>query len=138
MLSVEYAGLPTDAARQVLASIPRRLTAEERADLEQRTRQYILSEFSGRPAEGTIGDHIRAFPGYLKWVIIDGKLDCPRVVHDSTHPLVLQERGFRWTFRVVISLVLLAFGVMSQVLDLAGSPAEEESAEIPPDASETV
>jgi hypothetical protein len=137
MLSVEYAGLPADAAQQVLGSIPRRLTADERATLEQQTREHILTQFSGRQAAGTVGDHVRAFPGYLRWVALDGRLDCPRVFHDSTHLLVLQERGLRWTIRVVLSLVLLTFGVMSQVSDLAGPRDRTEPTEVPPGAEET-
>ena len=126
-LVVEYKGFAGDATRAVLRSLPQPLDDDQRVHLAAETRRFVLSEFIGEPVEGTTFDGVRAFPGYLWWIATDGEMDCPRVFDESSHPLALSQRRGGWLIRVALSLGLLTFAVLSQVLGLS-APAEESGA----------
>ena len=132
-LVVEYIGLPGDATRQIRESpLPERLTAEQRDELYDQTRRHVLSELSGRDCAGQPVDYLRAFPGYLKWAATDGTMNCPRVFHDSAHEVILPQRKAGWLIRVILSLGLLAFAVLSQLLPLAKPPESPDEEDEPP------
>lgn len=128
-LVVEYAGLPGDAAEEVLKSIPGRLDDKEREVLRRETRQFVLSSFSGRQVEGSMLDMARAFPAYVRWVVTDGKLSCPQVYYDSKHTIELgsRRRGWLWAVRSILALVLVSFTIMSQVVGLRRPETPDEA-----------
>jgi len=123
-LFVEYLGLPGDVARAVRVSLPRRLTQQEQNELDAGVRRYVLSQFAGNEFRRGPADHARAVVGYLRWAATDGTMQCPRIFDDSTHAFQLGQRKRGWLTRVILSLGLLGFAVLSQVLSLR-KPTEQ-------------
>jgi hypothetical protein len=136
-LFVEYLLFPGYAAqqvaRQVSKSRQRRLQLEERKKIESETRQYVLSRLAGRQYRGTVLDGLRGFAGYLGWVVRDGSIQSPRVLDDATVLVQVSQRRRAWVFRVVASLALLEFAVLSQFLGLSRPPKKKRGDENPPD-----
>ena len=131
-LVVEYLGFPADAARAVRKSLPQSLTPDQQDELYDRTRQHILSQLIGQDFRGGFFEHLRAFPAYLKWATTSGTMECPRIFNDSVHTVRLSQRGIPWLIRVIVSLGLLAFAILSQVLALARA-AEPPGSDAPSD-----
>ena len=125
-LAVEYKALPDSAARQVRNSIPRPLTTEQRTDLAQQTHQHLLSQWLGRDTDDGLADTVLGFPAYLKWVATDGTMQCPRVFDDSMHTVTTGDRQLKWLIRVIVSLGLLNFTLLSQCLSLSQPPTSAE------------
>jgi hypothetical protein len=129
-LVVEYLDFPREAARAVRHSLAQNLTADQQDELADRTRQHVLTQLTGRDFRGGFLDHLLAFSGYLKWAATRGTMRCPRIFDDSTHTVRLSQRGIGWLIRVIVSLGLLAFAILSQVLGLAKAPGP------PPDGTQ--
>ncbi len=121
-LVVEYVEFPDDAARAVRRSLPQRLTLEQQDELRDNTRRHVLSQLTGRDFQGGFVGYLRGFPSYLKWAATQGTMECPRVFNDSMHTLKLPQRGIPWLIRVLVSLGLLAFPILSQLRVLANPP----------------
>jgi hypothetical protein len=121
-LVVEYAIFPSLVSQRVGQSWHRRLTAEEKQTVARETRQAVLSRFVGREYRGGPVDWICALGGYTAWVARDGTMQCPRGLNNTTYLLQLDQRRRAWVLRVLLSLGLLEFAVLSQYLGLVKTP----------------
>ena len=59
--------------------------------------------------------------GYFKWAVSDGVVACPRFVDPGTEQYEFPQRGYVFVVRVLLSLPLLAGGLISQLLNLRRS-----------------
>jgi len=118
----EYRWLPADAAEAVLRnSVTQSVSPERIQQFEQQIHKIAA-------------DRIRTFPpggllGYWRWRATDGTLELPRMGNDPFYTWPLREKGVIWVVRVVLSLVLVSFTLLSQFLGLAKSPSEIEAAD---------
>jgi len=110
----EAHGLPDDTATKALRNRNLKLNdqtvAQYREELMDQVRQFLREQY---PPGGTLG--------YVQWVFRSGKLstaDVPALQKDMR----LDQRGYAWMIRVVLSIGLLAFGVASQTLGLTRFP----------------
>jgi len=91
----------------------RSFTQDELARLRGETRRHTLAQLEADYPPG-------GFVGYLRWAASRGTMECPRIFDDTTHTILLRHRRVTWLIRVALSLGLLSFSIMSQVLGLAG------------------
>lgn len=134
-LVTEYATFPELVARRTEAALVRRLTPAQRAEIAAKSREQVLSALLGRPYKGGVADWLAGFPRYLKWVARDGDMECPTILDTATFTLTAGQSKVSWAFRIVLSMALLAFSILSQYLLLArqdkvknppdGEPSEE-------------
>lgn len=117
-----------DAFLKVRESFLVSFTPEEMTALRAGTRDHILSFLEREYPPG-------GFVGYLRWALVDGQMDCPRSFDERTAPVSLRHRRTKWLIRVTLSLVLVTFGIMSQVLGLAQVPKPDASPSERGDAS---
>ena len=115
-LVTEYAIFPGLAARRTEMALVRRLKPDQKAEIAAKSREYVLSKLLGRPYEGRATDWLAGFPKYLRWVARDGAMECPTILDTTTFTLTAGQRKLSWVFRVVLSMVLLAFSIFSQYL----------------------
>ncbi len=111
----EYHVLPADADDSVRKSIRMTLSSGERQLLRERTHAHVAQFLREHYPPG-------GFAGYLRWIATNGRIECPRVVNETTHvfqPLYVRSR---WLIRMGLALLLLEWTVMSQVLGLAVDP----------------
>lgn len=103
-----------DATRVVRGRLRHRsLTVAERELLRTRTRQAFARQLAVRYPPG-------GFVGFLRWSAAgQGALEVPRVFGAAPVLLDPKQRGASWLIRLVLSLILLGFAVLSQVLCLA-------------------
>lgn len=112
-----------DATRAVRGHLRHRsLTVTERELLRTRTRQVFARQIAVRYPPG-------GFMGFLRWSAAgQGALEIPRVFGASPVLLNPKQRGVTWLIRLALSLILLGFAVLSQVLCLAreSRPSDDE------------
>jgi len=128
-LVTEYATFPGLAARRTIISWqPRRLKPDQKAEINRRSGHHVMSQLLGRDYRGGVAERVLGFPQYLKWIVSDGTMNCPRVIDDSHFTLVMGQRKRSWAFRVIMSLGLLAFAILSQYMLLTrpSRPAERQ------------
>jgi hypothetical protein len=112
----ESRDLPTDIAAQAVRrtrDLGGRSAAQFRTDVAEDVRRFLAERY---PPGGTFG--------YMRWVLTSGQLkkgDLVSVDRAMEAPL----SRLWWAVRIVLSLLLLAFGVSSQTLTL--SRAEESA-----------
>ncbi|NLE57946.1 MAG: hypothetical protein GX616_06265 [Planctomycetes bacterium] len=126
-LLIEYATLPGLVARRTEMALFRRLTPEQQAEVAAKIRVHVMSRLLGRPYEGRPAEWLAGFPKYLRWIARDGTMECPRVVDPTTFTFKLPQSRASWAFRVVLSMALLAFAVLSQYLLLARPSKDQTS-----------
>ncbi|HPD29141.1 MAG TPA: hypothetical protein PLL20_04045 [Phycisphaerae bacterium] len=126
-LVTEYATLPRLVARRTETSMFRRLTPQQKAEVAAKSRQHVMSRLLGRPFDEGLGDWLAGFPKYLRWIAQDGTMECPRVVDPTTFTFKAGQSKASWVFRVVVSMALLAFAVLSQYLLLARTTKDQPS-----------
>lgn len=119
-LVTEYAAFPGFAAARIEQSVEqtrrRHLRSEEETEISRQTRPYVMGQLLGRPYEGGVVDWLAGFPRYLRWMAQDGVMSCPRVIEASNYKLVMSQRGRSWAFRLILSMGLLAFSIISQYM----------------------
>ena len=116
-LVVEYRQLSEDAARTVSKSFKnRRFTSEEKIHLQTETGDFVQAYLKDNYPPGQ-------FVGYLCWAATNGTIECPRVLGDDTETYNLNQTGPAWVIRVIVSLFLLGFTLLAQLLGLASTPA---------------
>lgn len=111
--------VPGDISQQVRDSFPdRSFTPPQVIKLRQETSSFFVRHLQEQyPPGGVVG--------YVRWVIADETLACPRVfspIHERIKP---KQGGIKWIVRVSLSFVLLWGAVQSQVLSLASGRDEE-------------
>lgn len=125
---LEYRDLPKAVAEDGIAQYPRRLDTQEQDRLRAGTREHVDRTLRTDYPPG-------GFIGYLRWVITDGEMECPYVITDVTYTFRAPQNRIGWILRTVLSLVLLGFGILSQVLSLVkpppGTPPPEEDEDQP-------
>ena len=120
---VEVRDFPIDKANdaiRVVSPLPEGMTREEfKADVERFVRDTLAERYGG---SGPIG--------YARWVLAEKQIEYP--VETMLKPIVLTATQGRWLWstRVTLSIVLLAFGIYSQVSPLR-KVSEDSNAEEP-------
>jgi hypothetical protein len=115
-LLLEYAQLGPHAGKMVAKKVrelpPDMRPSQFRRTVGQRLREYIAAEY---PGSGLLA--------YTCWAATSGRceLDLPPGAHPASAVYTMSQSPMGWTLRVLISLILLAGGVLSQVLPL-GKP----------------
>jgi len=108
----EVYDFPGDKARYALekvAPLPDGITPEVfKADVERFVRRTLAEQYGGA---GVLG--------YARWVLSSSRMEY--AVETMTKPIVLKAVQYRWWWavRVVLSIVLLAFGIHAPVAPLA-------------------
>lgn len=131
-LVTEYATFSGLVARQTETALFRRLTPQQRAEVVAKSHTHVMSQLLGRPYEGGAADWLAGFPKYLRWIARDGTMECPRTVDPSTFTFKASQRRTSWAFRVVVSMALLAFAVLSQYRLLAQPQKGQLSPDVNP------
>lgn len=123
-MCVEYQHLYPDAVRFVKES-HRSLTAEQITQIEIDT--------PARVREGLVlqGSRRGGVIGYMCWAARSGRMPVATTPHG--HPIVfeLRQRPLGWVIRVVVSIALLTFGVLSQISALSAPTPVPEKEEAP-------
>ncbi len=123
VIFVEYRWFPDYAVRNaVKMSLTTRMTSSELTTYRQHVRKEALEQLNARYRPG-------GFLGYLRWAVTSGRMDLPR--GGSSEPVALQnvQLPVGWIIRVSASLVLLLFGVDSQMASLAPKPLLKDEPE---------
>jgi len=102
----------------------RSFTPEQVALLRAGSRQDFLDQLAAKYPPG-------GFPGFLRWALADGSMECPRVFSDSTMTFQLRQRGVLWVVRLALSLVLITAAILSQVLSLGPARQKDDPDSIP-------
>ncbi len=110
-LWTEYRAFPRSVERVVRNSYFESFTPDRREQLRAGVHSHA-AEFLAReyPPGG--------LPGYLRWAATNGRMTCPRILKESTVPYRLPYRRGMWIVRVVLSLLLVEWTIMSQMLAL--------------------
>ena len=117
-MSVEVHDFPTDKANAVLAKVhmlPDGMTADEfRAQTADFVRRTLDEQYGGH-----------GFVGYARWILASSVMEYS--VPTETEPFRLTAHQYRWWWlvRVILSAVLLVFGIYASVGSLATEPAAE-------------
>jgi hypothetical protein len=128
-LFVEYAGLSEQIAKRVRTGLIESLDDDEYRRLITKTDAYLDTVFAEQYPPGGIA-------GYVRWITSDAKVEVPRVYGPGEHQYVPIQSGANWVIRVVTSLALLMFSILSQELGLADPPKTKASSQgAPEDAS---
>lgn len=124
-LGFESRHLGGDAARSLIAS-RQRLTPDEILELRDRVPANVAEHLrTNYPPGGTIG--------YVRWVATSGQMVVGVTDGGNPFKFSLRQRQLRWVFRAAMSVPLLFFGVMSQVVGLWRLPGTGEDAHDQPD-----
>jgi F0F1-type ATP synthase assembly protein I len=124
----EYCELYRSVDNKVRDSFFESFTAERRQELRTQTYHNVDEYLARNHSPG-------GFVGYLGWIITDGDLEVPRVFGESTVSFETPQRGFWWVLRVLLSIGLLGWTILSQFIGLRarestqGSDGPEESSE---------
>lgn len=110
-LWTEYRTLPQSVEKRVRRSFAGSFTPQMRAELRDGVQRFITSELKAHYPPG-------GFPGYLRWAVSSGKFECPRILKASTVEYGLPQQRTTWIIRVGLSLLLLQWTIMSQLLGL--------------------
>lgn len=107
-IGLEANGFPADMAEEASKMSRRKIpnVAAFRADVADGVRRFLVKKY---PPGATLG--------YVRWVLISGKLNHRDVTGMSLN-FEASQHGLTWAIRVVLSLALFAFGVGSQTLPL--------------------
>ncbi|NLX15157.1 MAG: hypothetical protein GXY44_16125 [Phycisphaerales bacterium] len=112
-LFAEYRGLENNVVQTIEGSYRRGLPADQRHRVRSMVSEHIGLYLNNNYPPG-------GFSGYLRWAGTDGELECEV---DLDRPVSfsyrLPQRRKIWLTRVLLSFVLLAGAVLSQVLGLA-------------------
>ncbi len=119
-LYTEYRALPRSVEKKVRDSISDPLAPDERAQLRQGVREFVAMHIDTNYAPG-------GFLGYLRWAATNGKFTCPRILRESTVELRLSHRRILWMVRVGLSLLMVEWTIMSQMLGFRARAPRVES-----------
>lgn len=114
-MGIEVYQFPTDqgaAALTKIAPLPDGMNAESmKAHVAEFVRNTLRREY------GSAG-----FVGYARWIIASSRMEF--TVETMTKPVILQPSQHRWWWavRVLLCIVLLTFGVYTQLIPLTQSP----------------
>ncbi len=98
----------------------RSMTAPEKTSLRVQTREAFDHQLAERYPPG-------GFAGFLRWSAArQGELEVPTVFSAASLELNPKQRGVPWLIRSTLSLLLLCFAVLSQVLGLAKQGARTD------------
>lgn len=116
-LYVGYRLVASTAVDAVLKSTRERLTSEQKAELADRVPVEIDNYLRTNYPPG-------GFLGYMRWAASsDGVLKVPREpVGIGNQPVSIRYAGWQWLLRSIVSLMLLMFSILSQVLSLSLPP----------------
>ena len=124
-LAAEYHGLIgyrvfghefNDAYRHLRRSFRHRAFTQQELDtLRDETRRHVRAQLRTDYPPG-------GFLGFVRWAATDGTIECPRIFDNATQTVAIRHRGFTWVVRVLLSLGMLTFSIMSQILGLAEPP----------------
>ncbi len=120
-LVAEYRDLENNVAQTIEGKYRRGLPADQRQQIRSTVRAYLVDFLKKDYPPG-------GFPGYLHWAAVNGTLECSV---DLDRPVsftyrLTQRKGI-WLTRVILSFILLAGAVLSQVLGLAKKRDPKES-----------
>lgn len=121
VLVVEDRILPRTAAefcrKQSLTS---RMTDAELAAYQQRVAEEARAHIDAYRPGGVLG--------YVRWAVSSGHMSLPRAGASKPIDFVNTQRRIPWIVRVIFSLVLLFYGIDSQLVSIGPRPpADEES-----------
>jgi hypothetical protein len=113
----EYLHFPTKAVELVQGGVRRAmpLTPERRQAIETEVPRAIAERLKSEYPPG-------GFLGYLRWNLVSGEMDVPRVVDTTRIHFMTPQRRVWWAVRVVLSLLFTAGAFASQVLPLGPKP----------------
>jgi hypothetical protein len=118
----EYRWLPADAAEAVLRnSVTQSVSPDKIHAFEQKIHEIAADRIRTIPPGGLLG--------YWRWRATDGTLELPRMGNDPLYTWQLREKGIIWVVRVLLSLVLVSFTLLSQFLGLSKLPSDTETAD---------
>jgi hypothetical protein len=127
-LWAEYQALPRSVEKRIRESYAGSFTPEMWAELRTGVRDFIPTELQNRYPPG-------GFLGYLRWAATSGKLDCPRISKAAAVEYRMSQRGTVWAIRVALSLLMLEWTIMSQLLGLRPSRRQDASGDVEQDAA---
>ncbi|MBI4580939.1 MAG: hypothetical protein HY718_14625 [Planctomycetes bacterium] len=133
-LTAEYRAFPRSVERVVRKSFYESLTPARRTELTRGVEKFAASHLAENHPPG-------GFVGYLRWAATSGRVTAPRILKTSTVEYRLPQRGTLWLIRVALSLALVEWTIMSQVLGLcaaAKSAAHQPATEGPNASSDDV
>ncbi len=119
-MGIEVYQFPTDrgaAALREIAPLPDGMDAESmKTHVAEFVRDTLRREY------GNAG-----FVGYARWIVASSRMEFS--VETMTKPVILQPAQYRWWWavRVLLCIVLLAFGVYTQLTPLTQSPVVSET-----------
>lgn len=109
----EYRDLELNVAQTIQDKYRRGLPADQRRQIRSRVHEFVGTFLKKDYPPG-------GFPGYLRWAATDGKLECSiNLDRPVSFTYRLAQRKGIWLTRVILSFILLAGAVLSQVLGLA-------------------
>lgn len=121
-LWAEYQALPRSVEKRVRKSIYESLTPEKRAELSRAVREYVDSQIQTQYPPG-------GFVGYLRWAVTSGTFECPRILRPGSVPYRLSHRRAMWVIRVGLSLLMVEWTLMAQLVGLRKRPREQTAEE---------
>ena len=121
-------GDATKAVRESFAY--RSFTPEQVTQLRAGSQKDFLDQLAAKCPPG-------GFPGFVRWALTDGTMECSRVLNDSTTTLQLRQRGTLWVVRLSLSLILITAAVLSQVLGLGPPRLKDNPDSTTPDPQST-
>jgi len=113
-MTIEVHEFPTDrgnAALRDVSPLPDGMTAAEfKKNVADFVRNTLVENYGGH-----------GFVGYARWILASSRMEYP--VETMTNPIVIKATQYRWWWvvRVVLTIVMLSFGILAQVLPLARS-----------------
>jgi hypothetical protein len=117
----EYRMLPGEVADAVRRnSVTQSASRDQIQQFEQKVRGEVLDHLRKQyPPGGLVG--------YWRWRTTDGSMKFARMGDGSLYPYEIRQRGIIWLVRVILSLVLISFTILSQFLGLARLPSKVDA-----------
>jgi hypothetical protein len=111
MMWAEYQALPRSLNGKVRKSYFESFTPEKLAEMQQGVRSFLSDYMATNYPPGGL-------TGYLRWAATNGQMACPRILREGTEEYRLPYRKGMWMFRNIVSLLLVEWTIMSQMLAL--------------------
>jgi len=114
-MTIEVHEFPTDRANAALRQVSPLPDGVTGVQFKQDVADFVRDTFAQK--YGGFG-----FFGYARWILASSRMEYP--VETMTSPIVIKSIQYRWWWiiRVVLTVVMLSFGILAQVLPLARPP----------------
>ncbi len=120
-LTLEAHGFPRDQAGRGLERLSALPTGTEREQVVEQSREFLTQHLREHYPPGSA-------IGYFRWRLTGGRIAMPVA---GLRQMAIEPDRWRWSAQAVISLLLLTFGVHSQVSGLAVRPGAAAAAAEP-------